>query len=84
MPETTTTADTLCLRCGGGTLVSSHLEHPIGFCVTHDAHHGRLRLGLNALLCLDCGHVELVVPDTSKIIARPEAAEAGVIQEEDF
>ena len=84
MPETTTAADTLCLRCGGGTLVASHLEHPIAFCVTHDAHHGRLRLGLNALLCLDCGHVELVVPDTSKIIGRPEAREAGVIQEEDF
>ncbi len=84
MPETTTAVDTLCLRCGGGTLVSSHLEQPLAFCVTHDAHQGRLRLRLNTLLCLDCGHVELVVPDTSKIIARSEASEAGVIQEEDF
>ena len=84
MSETATAGETLCLRCGGGTLVSSHLEHPLTLCVTHDAHHGRLRLCLNALLCLDCGHVELVVPDPSKIIARPEARHDGVIQEEDF
>ena len=73
-----------CLRCGGNQTISAHLENPIAFCVDHDAHHGRLHLGLKASLCQDCGHVEFWVSDPTQIVAQREGAGANTLQEEDF
>lgn len=74
----------VCLRCGGQALIAAHLENPIAFCVDHDAHHGRLHLGLKALLCETCGHVEFWVSDPSQIVSQRKTGEASVLQEEDF
>ena len=74
----------LCLRCGGTQTISAHLENPIAFCVDHDVHHGRLHLGLKAMLCQDCGHVEFWVSDPAQIVEQREGAGINTLQEEDF
>ncbi len=72
--------------CGAAAaeLIAAHLENPIAFCVDHDAHHGRLHLGLKAMLCQDCGHVEFQVSDPSQIVEERRESETRGIQEEDF
>ncbi len=78
------TTETACLRCGGARLIAAHLEQPIAFCVDHARHHGVLHLGMKAVICEDCGHVELSVRDPSQIVKQQEAAGDMAIQEEDF
>ena len=78
------TTETQCLRCGNANLVAATLEQPVTFCVDHDSHHGRLKLGLRALLCRDCGHVEFQAPEPGQIAAPGPTASGSVIQEEDF
>ncbi len=76
--------ETPCLRCGGSQLIHAHLQHPLAFCLDHAAHHGVVQVGLKALLCEDCGHVEFVARDPSQIVGQQGVGKAGVIQEEDF
>ena len=78
------TTGTQCLRCGNANLVVATLEQPMTFCVDHDTHHGRLKLGLRTLLCRDCGHVEFQVPEPGQIAAAGTTGMGSVIQEEDF
>ncbi len=84
MAEDLTAAEKVCLRCGGGKMMSAQLEHPIAFCVDHVTHHGRVHLSLKALLCEECGHVEFWMPDPSQLVGRRQPTETTKIQEEDF
>ena len=84
MSEETTAAEKACLRCGSGHLMSAQLENPIAFCLDHVTRHGRVHLSLKALLCEECGHVEMWMPDPSQITQQHKEAEATRIQEEDF
>jgi hypothetical protein len=72
-----------CLRCGGSRLIHAHLEHPLAFCLDHATHHGVVTVGLKAALCEDCGHVEFLARDPSKIVGH-QTTDKDALQEEDF
>ena len=78
------TSETVCLRCGNSNLVAATLEQPLTFCVDHADYQGRLQLGLKALLCRDCGHVEFQLSEPEQLSAPGTMGGGRVIQEEDF
>jgi hypothetical protein len=81
--EFTMTEEPLCLRCGGSRLIHAHLEHPLAFCLDHMTHHGVVAVGMKAAICEDCGHVEFLARDPSRIVGYQEAHKDS-LQEEDF
>ncbi len=77
-------APTQCLRCGGANLISAQLEHGLSFCLDCDTHHGVRRVGLRAVICEDCGHVEFWAKDPTRVLRPDRADHNRIVQEEDF
>jgi predicted nucleic-acid-binding Zn-ribbon protein len=78
------TASKECARCGGTKLIPARLEQSMTFYANDDTHHSLCRVGMQAILCQDCGYAEFWVMDPSRALAPDEGDCATEIQEEDF